>query len=599
MPSRIQTPPQDLNPLSSATDQWIMAQEEFWGDESKNDASAPIVVAANGATSGGDFAGLQPLIVSANLQQSKELVEFMYKTGHAGATKKGPGPETIINGASFALTGDGTAIPLQMISQDKDPTFVYLGRLLSGAATSLVALGTSIAGNAAITPTNTLSGVSYPLEARILLTGAARSSTTQPSTLTIVGTDASGTAFTDEVEYETDADLASIYTTRPALTITSVTPRRFAAGSTIIVFAYTYTTRQSTTIPPTVSVATGVSCDTAEDIPFVDDLKTTEYPVRVRVVPQSGSALATGVIRATYTITGKGHNGNELEETVSFTGAGVPDDKTTFAFFSEISNMTASGWATGSTVNVRVRDRSTEVTFEPQDESLVAFASAEFTKGDVPFLYRSLCANSMTIGNPNRNSPLLAVIDFHGRKVVPYTNLAGTVGASANRTDATALAFAEPSIFIGWQQKMTVGGVEIPIIDMSHSINQNLQYSGVMTGTPFEEVRPYRSGKRSAMSEGNILFSKEQNIAQDYNENVTYEEVSVEWENIADGSFPNQLKIEYDEAQLQTIGDPASPEFDRLLLPFALMAFSSKFGTPTDFRIVAIYSEYDLVRQYA
>ena len=59
MPSRIRTAPRDLNPLSSATDQWIMAQEEFWGDETKNDAT-PIAVAANGTVKGGDFARVQP-----------------------------------------------------------------------------------------------------------------------------------------------------------------------------------------------------------------------------------------------------------------------------------------------------------------------------------------------------------------------------------------------------------------------------------------------------------------------------------------------------------------------------------------------------------
>ena len=599
MPSRIKTEIQDINPLSSATDQWIMAQEEFWGDESKNDAT-PIAVASDGTVTGGDFVKVQPLIVEASLQQSKELVEFMYKTGHAGATKKGAGPETIIGGASFAMTGNATAVLFQMLTQDRNPAYVYLGRLLAAADIDVTAASTDISGTSTITIASDLSTVSQLLEIRIRLTSATSGTAGTPATITVVGVDGAGVAYTTVVEYSTPADFASVWTSQKTATVTSITPSGFGSGSEMHVTAHPYTSRQAVTVPAGVEVATTVDVTGtgASDLAIADDLKTTEYPVQITVTPNAGSALAAGVIRATHTFVGTGHNGNLLAETVSLTGSGLPAAKTTVGFFSTIEKHSATGWAAGSTVSITARDTSAEVTFEPQDEELVSFASVEYSKASVPFVYRSLCANQMTIGNPNRNSPLLAVIDFHGRKVEPYTNLAGQRDTAAFRTDATALLQAAPDIFTSWQQNMSVAGVTIPTIDMTHTINQGLNYSGVITGTPYEEARPYRAGKRAAMSEGNIIFSKENNIAQDYNENVTYEEVAVQWENIAEGTFPNLLRIEYDEAQLTTVGDPASPALDRLLLPFGLSAFSTKFGVPTDFRVVAVYSEYDLVRQY-
>ena len=185
MPSRIVVAPENLNPLSSATDQFILGQESGWADETIEDASTPVVVARDGTRTGGHMARLQPLVTQGDLQQSKELIELMYKTGHAGATKQAPGPETIINGITFALSGDGILIPFQMITQDREPSYVHLGRVLDTTAINVVASGTSLSGT--LTPDDDLTSEDQALELKITLSSATLTATDTPGTLTVNG----------------------------------------------------------------------------------------------------------------------------------------------------------------------------------------------------------------------------------------------------------------------------------------------------------------------------------------------------------------------------------------------------------------------------
>ena len=592
MPSRIQVRPQDLNPLSSATDQFLLAQAKKWADLTTENVS-PIVVADDGSTTGGDFPRQQPLIVEGSLQQSKELIEFMYKTGHAGATKKAPGPEQVIGGATFAMSGDGTAVPLQLITQDKNPSFAHLGRRL-GNVLIVVAATASLTG-ATLTIASSLSGAGQPLELKIAIVGGTIATAGTPATLTIVGEDSNGDAYTEVVSYDTAVEMMNARHTERFLEVTSITPSGFGGG-TVTVTATRYTVR-GTTLPAEIIIATGVSVGSDTNVPFDDDLKATEYPVSVVVTPNAAARIEAGKLGAFVNFEGKGQTGEELNEQVAFTSTGQLSAKNTLGFMSEITKITAKNFATGSEITITVQDKATEVTFEPQDEELLVFADVEYTKGVVPFVYRSLCANQASFGI-TRNSPLLGVFDFYGYRTELYQNLAGDQGSSARKSDASMLEFVRPDIFVGWQCRLSIGAVLAAIIDGTVTINQNLNYSGVAAGTPYEEVRPYRSGKRAMMFEGQNVFSSENPIALDYQENVTYEDTVIEWKNESNGAFPNEFRVEIDESQLGTTGDPASPAFDRLLQPLNIMAFSTQFGVPTDFRIVAVYSEYDRLRNY-
>ena len=128
--------------------------------------------------------------------------------------------------------------------------------------------------------------------------------------------------------------------------------------------------------------------------------------------------------------------------------------------------------------------------------------------------------------------------------------------------------------------------------DLNLNINQNLAYSGVIAGTPQEEVRPYRSGKRDVMGAGNIVFASRNDIITDYDNNVTYEDCIIETINAPGGAFPSSFRVELDQVQLRVRPSVQSPNFDRILQPCSLGGFTDKFGTPADFRIVCKYSSY-------
>lgn len=720
MPSRLVADFSDIQPGNPSNDRLILAPSSGWGDKTIQDV-APAEYNRDGTRTGGYFLKKQPLYISADLQQSRELVELMYKTGHSAPVRSRIGAETIQNGITFAMSGNSLLQILQMISQDKNPTYVHLGRVL-GNAINVVASSGSLTGT--LTVANNLSSQSQNLQLRIALSSASKTTASRITTvavatdtainnrdykgdgasapspavgnqvflitdsgaaskfqvsdgntayidatvaealgangrflgvidgaeegstavttntaaktyfdadpsrydssltyyffngtdlrtvtytaavvadtasLTIVAEDADGDPITEVIEYKNAIDFSKVIATKNAFSeITSITPSGFTAG-TVHITANPYIVRSETQFPAAITVANAANVATDGEIAYADDLRRTENVVRLTVTPNDAARVRSGSTSAKITFKGLSRGGEEITEPVRFTGNGQLSAKDTVVSYDELTEIKAEGFASGSTVTITFQDKATEVTFNPQDADTVVLVDAEMDKGKVPFTYRSLLANELTIGI-NRNDPLAAVMGVLGHSVGIAENIAGNPkGTTAKKSDLNGVEFDDPDIFIGYETEITVGGVRAPIVNASVSVNNNYTYSDAIGGKPEQEVLPYRDGKRQTMCEGEIIFSAQNNIAQDFSDNATYEDVVIKAENVDDGTFPFEFRVEFDEAQLATSGDPQSPESGMTTQPFNIRAYSTDSNEPTDYRFVCVVNDPIFLRRY-
>ena len=173
--------------------QILIAEQANYADESQSNAATPRVVASNGALSGGDFYRFQPRINSADIAREGATLEGTFFDGSSAQTQDAPGPVDIANGLSIALSGNGTALPLRMLTQDKNPNWNIYGA--SGqtipAAVNVVANTQTLSTAAAnATIADNLSSTISPIKLTVTPSSTASLATGQTrATITIVGTD--------------------------------------------------------------------------------------------------------------------------------------------------------------------------------------------------------------------------------------------------------------------------------------------------------------------------------------------------------------------------------------------------------------------------
>ena len=77
----------------------------------------------------------QPLITSADLMQSGEIIPNNYFDGQASQNKGLDGPLDITNGLNLSLSGNGTALFFRMLTQAENPTRTALDGSSYGSRT--------------------------------------------------------------------------------------------------------------------------------------------------------------------------------------------------------------------------------------------------------------------------------------------------------------------------------------------------------------------------------------------------------------------------------------------------------------------------------
>lgn len=172
--------------------QVLIAEQENYADQSQTDASSPRVVAADGGLTGGDFYKFQPRINSADIAREGTTLPGTFFDGSAAQSQDAPGPFDIANGFSIALSGNGTALPLRMLTQDKNPTWnIYggSGQTLPGVVNVVADTQLLSASSADASIADNLSSTTNPVRLVIKPSGTATVAAGRRATITIEGTD--------------------------------------------------------------------------------------------------------------------------------------------------------------------------------------------------------------------------------------------------------------------------------------------------------------------------------------------------------------------------------------------------------------------------
>ena len=186
------TPESGITTQSGNVTQILIAEQANFADEGQVDASSPRVVAANGALSGGDFYKFQPRINSADIAGEGTTIESAFFDGTAAQSQDAPGPIDIANGMSIAMSGNGTALPLRMLTQAKNPTWNIYGGTGQNipAAVTLVNAAALAAGTASATVTGgNLASANSPVQVVVTPTSNAVVGSSGRATVTLTGTD--------------------------------------------------------------------------------------------------------------------------------------------------------------------------------------------------------------------------------------------------------------------------------------------------------------------------------------------------------------------------------------------------------------------------
>ena len=430
------------------------------------------------------------------------------------------------------------------------------------------------------------------------ITVVAAGSGTADGVITITGTDSAGATQSETFTYKDYADLLSIFSSRKKFaSVTAASQTGFADGD-ISIEAVPYTTRGNV-LPGEFNTVDGASIASDGKISIENDLGIIENPVKLTVTP-SNATIKSGEASAKITITGENRLGNEIVRTKTYTSA--PSAYITSSAFARITKVEVEGFGDNSELTIAAQDTATEWTIELQDELTKVFMDCEMDKSGAPFTYRSLLAQSFAMSVGGREEAISAAVDVIGYSGGgDYENIGGDSGTTARKTDISnaGIELVDPDINIGWESTFKVAGVDVPMLNCSVAIAQNYLQSNVIAGVQEQPVAPYRDGKRETMLESSIQFSRDNPVAKSFAENEQYEEVVIENKFTDPNSFEETIRLEIDEAQLTTHGDPPSPESGQTTIPFTLRAYGTDFETPSDIRAVITTTRHEYVKQYS
>ena len=177
-------------------------------------------------------------------------------------------------------------------------------------------------------------------------------------------------------------------------------------------------------------------------------------------------------------------------------------------------------------------------------------------------------------------------------------NLEGDTGASARKSDASALTFPVDDFFIGWQTEITIDGIAMAITEATLTINQQFEPSGVISGEQTDEGKPF-GGTRLVSLTGNIRYATENDLNANFIDNVKFTNIQVRFFNKLKGAFPAQLRLRGGKGQLNANPVPTYTASGQILQPFELNLLPSQVGSLDDIVAIIDTPEYDPGRIFA
>ena len=247
-------------------------------------------------------------------------------------------------------------------------------------------------------------------------------------------------------------------------------------------------------------------------------------------------------------IQGKDAHGNGIADNLVFTDENKSDAQTTTRYFAEVTKVTSSGWA-GGAFDVKGRDKAARITIKPQDEEIVVLWNGEVTRGIIPEVMDDMLMTQLTIAISREEVMRYACV-FTFRDSVHQMNFGGDTGETARKSDASALEFPVDDLFIGLQAEITIDGVRLAITEATLVINQQYTPSNVISGEPTDEALP-SGGTRLVTLTGNVRYATQNDLNENFRENIKFKNIQIRFFNKLKGGFPGQLRIRGCEGRTQ------------------------------------------------
>ena len=573
------------------TSQFIFKEQPAFKNYGGNKVT-PIIVASNGNTSGGDFPKFQGVPGGIDLALAGSLIDPGLFTGTRTRVDGYPG---ILRGQGGVILGGSPQLApsiLRMLLQDKNPSWHILG----GTGVTLPAEKTVVDAQA-------LPGTAPKTVAEDL------ASTTNPVRLTV--TPKEGTASTVEVVNAQDldtndsitvADDLSDYDVPLTLTVTPTSAADLTSASVDGTITIEGTDAQGRQQVVTLEFPNASKTDA--QTPTEKFIEITGVSVagwsagKVTITAELAAAvtLGEGLEFARLRIQGIDAQGNAFAENLVFSEENKTDAQTTKRYFASVTQVTGAGWA-GGAVDIKGRDKAVRVTIKPQDEEIVIFWNGEITRGLIPEVMYDMLMQQLVI-SISREEVMRYQCSFVFRDSVHQMNFAGDTGESARKTDAAALDFPVDDFFIGYGTEITVDGIPLAVTDATLTINQQYSPSNVISGEPTDESVP-TGGTRLVGLTGNIRYATQNDLNENFRENIKFNHIQIRMFNKLKGGFPTQLRFRGARGELNQNPVPTPSDAGEILQPFELNLLPSKIGALDDIVAIADLPEYQRGRIYA
>ena len=554
--------------------------------------ATPIIVALNGNTSGGDFPKFQGVPSGVDLALAGALIDPGLFTGTRARADGYPG---VLRGQGGVVLGGSPRIApsiFRLLLQDKNPSYHILG-----------GTGVTIPAEKTVVDAQALPGTTSKTVAEDL------ASTTNPVRLTVTpkeGT-ASSVNVVDAQDLDTDgsitvADDLSDYDVPFALTVTPTSAATLSDTAVDATIVITGTDAQGrvqvdTLAFPNASKTTAQT--TSKKFIEVTDVSVAGWDagkVTLSVSLVAAVTLGDDIEFGKVRIKGTDHQGNTFAENFVFTEENKSTAQVSKRYFATVTEVTSSGWA-GGAIDIKGRDKACRVTIKPQDEEIVIFWNGEIARGIIPEVLDDMLMQQLTI-QISREEVMRYACVFVFRDSAHQVNFAGDSGETARKTDASGLDFPVDDLFIGYQAEITIDGIRLAITEATLTINQQYAPSNVISGEPTDEAVP-TGGTRLVGLTGNIRYATENDLNENFRENIKFNNIQVRFFNKLKGGFPAQLRLRGARGELNQNPVPSYTDGAAIFQPFELNLLPSRIGALDDIVAIVDVPEYQRGRIYA
>ena len=572
--------------------QIVLGEKDRFKGRRLIDASTPIVVAADGSVSGGDFPKFQPILSGVDLAFLSTLIDSSVFTGSRARAASYPGQ---FRGQGGFVAGSSplvTPFLVRALMQDKNPTYHILG----GTDTTLPSVVTVVdaqvlVGSAPKTIADALTGT----ENVVQLTVTPKQGT--ESTVNVVNAQNLMTEQAIEI-----ADDLSDYGVAFELTVTpssSATLADTAVPAEISIRGLD-TNGELKTIALSFPDASKTDAQTpTEKFTEIIEITATGWgtgTLTITVTFAADVTLADGVESGAIRIEGIGNNNEELGETVYYYPEDLESPLTTDDYFKEVTSVTSSGFA-GGAFDITAQDKAVRVTIVAQDQEPAVYLQGELTRGVTPAVIDDMLISQLILNLSPEEIVRYAIQTIY-RLELDQQNLAGERGGTVEKTDASALEYPSEDFFVGFQGVLIIDGVTVPAKTVTLTVNQQWTHVGGLSGEQTDEAQPIAITRLTGLT-GDFLYSKTNNINRDFIRNKKFKNLELRLRNKLDGAFPAQIRVLMAKGELAANPVPTYTDQGEITQGFEINCLPTRIGQSDDIKWIIDVPEYERGRVYA